>query len=250
MDSRLTILDELSQISPWWLVSALGTLTRFLKAILSLLPIGMFQLKAQRLDPKQELEGLSTLLSGISKQVPYEVPKNYFVDLSDQVVVGAKAIEFVNEELENLSPLMYSLKEKNVYEVPEGYFESLAQNILVEAKKQQPAKLIALRPMRKIMRFAVAAVLVGVMAIGGWFNLKPPTNNDAVAKIEHGIQKASDEEIMNFIQNDELPSGETALNTDGEMDETDITRDIANVSDSELEQFANESIDQNNTLSN
>ena len=253
MDSRLTILEELKQISP--LVAGIGPVNPYHA------PEGYFSSFAQQLmeririnslDAKQELESLSPLLSSISKQVPYELPENYFTDLSDQALVGAKAIEFVNVELENLSPLMSSLKSKNVYEVPEGYFDSLAQKILVEARKQRPAKVIAFRPVRKVMRYAVAALVIGIMAVGGWFLQQQPTVDPSVTKIESGIQKASDEEILNFIQNDEAPAplGEAILNTDGEMDESDIKAMLADISDNELEQFANESTDQNNTLSN
>jgi hypothetical protein len=252
MDSKLTILEELRQISP--LVAGIGPVNPYR------VPEGYFNSFAQQLmeririnslDARQELESLSPLLSRISKQVPYELPENYFTDLSDQALVGAKAIEFVNVELENLSPLMSSLKSKNVYEVPEGYFDSLAQKILVEARKQRPAKVVAFRPVRKLMRYAVAALVIGIMAVGAWF-LQQPTIDSTVTKIETGIQKASDEEILNFIQNDEAPAplGETILNADGEMDESDIKAMLADISDSELEQFANESTDQNNTLSN
>jgi hypothetical protein len=249
MDPRLDILDELKQISP--LVAGIGPVNPYT------VPEGYFESLAQavlnriqveKMDSRQELESLSPLLSSISRQVPYELPENYFNELSDQALVGAKAIEFVNEELENLSPLMSSLKSKNVYEVPEGYFESLAQQILVKARKHQPAKVIAFKPVRKMMRYAVAAMVIGVLAIATWVVQKPTT--DPITKIERGIQKSSDEDILNFIQNDEAPLSESLLNTDGEMDESDMKAMLADISDKELEQFDNESTDQNNTLSN
>lgn len=252
MDSRLIILEELKGISP-----VLGDLTPVMPYEV---PAGYFEsfaaqlmakLKEKEPDVKQELENLSPLLSKISKQIPYDLPEHYFNDLSDQALAGARAIEFVNEELENLSPLMNSLKLKNVYEVPVGYFDALPEKILNEARKQQPAKMVAFRPVRRIMRYAVAAVLIGVMAISAWLMQRPPVESTVVkAKVEAGIQKASDEEILNFIQNDEAPLGESLINSDGDMDESDIKAMLADVSDSELEQFANESIDQNNSISN
>ena len=252
MNSRLTILEELKAISP--VVADLKPVMPYV------VPEGYFEsfaaqlmvkLKEKDLDPMQELESLSPLLSKISKQGPYQLPEHYFNDLSDQALAGAKAIEFVNEELENLSPLMSSLKSKNVYEVPAGYFDSLSEKILTEARKQQPAKVIAFRPVRKIMRYAVAAVLIGVMAITAWLTQRPSVEPPVVkAKVEAGIKKASDEEILNFIQNDEVPLGESLLNSDGDMDESDVKAMLADVSDRELEQFANESIDQNNSVSN
>ena len=252
MDSRLTILEELKAISH--VLAELKPLTPYVA------PEGYFEsfaaqlmarLQGKELDPKEEMESLSPLLSKISRQVPYALPDQYFSDLSDQALAGAKAIEFVNEELENLSPLMSSLKSKTVYEVPVGYFDSLPEKILTEAKKQQPAKVIAMRPMRRIMRYAVAAVLIGVMAISAWLMQRSPIETTVVkTKVEAGIQKASDEEILSFIQNDEAPLSESIFNSDSDMDESDIKTMLANVSDSELEQFANESIDQNNSISN
>ncbi|HYJ37377.1 MAG TPA: hypothetical protein VEV87_02130 [Chitinophagaceae bacterium] len=250
MDSRLTILEELNQISP--VVGGIGSTNPYG------VPEGYFEsfatnlmerIRMSNLDPKQELESLSPLLGSISKQVPYNLPENYFTDLSDQALVGAKAIEFVNEELENLSPLMNSLKLKNVYVVPEGYFDSLSQDILIRARRQQPGKVIAMRPVRKIMRLAVAAILIGVIATGAWF-ISNPTNGPTVANIENGIQKASDEDILNFIETDDAPITDPVLSIDVEMDESDVKAMLADISDSELEQFANESTDQNNTLSN
>jgi len=252
MDSRLTILEELKQISP--LVAGIQPIAPYRA------PDGYFESFAQKLmerikvtpiSAKAELESLSPLLSSISKHVPYELPGNYFNELSDQALVGVRAIDFVNEELENLSPLMSSLKSKMVYEVPVGYFDSLPEKILTEARKQQPAKVIAMRPMRRIMRYAVAAVLIGVMAISAWLMQRSPIETTvAKTKVEAGIQKASDEEILSFIQNDEAPLSESIFNSDSDMDESDIKTMLANVSDSELEQFANESIDQNNSISN
>jgi hypothetical protein len=99
------------------------------------------------------------------------------------------------------------------------------------------------------MRLAVAAILIGVVATGAWF-ISNPTDDTSIVKIENGIQKASDEDILNFIQSDDAPITDPVLTTDVEMDESDIKTMLADISDSELEQFANESTDQNNTLSN
>jgi hypothetical protein len=248
MDSRLDISRELLEISP--LIGGIEPLIPFT------VPEGYFEgfyallmqrIQLEGMDSRQELAALSPLLSGISRQLPFDLPENYFVDLSDQALVGAKAIDFVNEELENLSPLMNDLKGNNVYEVPVGYFSSLSDQVLVRVRKQQPAKVVRLRPMRKILQYAVAAMIVGFIAIGGWFMQSSPGSTETIAS---SIKNASDEEIMNFIQNDEAPLADPVLSTDAEMDESDMKAMLADISDKELEQFSNESIDQNNTLSN
>src|SRR3954470_2105408 len=248
MDSRLDISRELLEISP--LVGNIEPLIPFT------VPDGYFEgfyalliqrMKLEGLDAKQELEALSPLLSGISRQVPFELPENYFVDLSDQALVGARAIDFVNQELENLSPLMNSLKGINVYEVEAGYFDSLPDQILLRARKQQPARVVRLRPIRKILRYAVAAMIIGFIAIGGWLM---QSGSDTTDSIVTRIQNASDEEMMNFIQTDEAPLADAVSLSDAEMDESDMKAMLADIPDKELEQFSNESVDQNNTLSN
>ncbi len=245
MDSRLTILEELRQISP--LVAGIQPIAPYRAPegyFESFAQLVMERIKLNTLNAKEELESLSPLLSSISKQVPYELPVNYFNELSEQALVGAKAIDFVNEELENLSPLMNSLKRRNVYEVPAGYFDGLAESILNKAK-QQPAKVIAFRSVKKLMRYAVAAVVIGVMALSVWLIQRPTVDfaNDS-------FKNVSDEEILSFIQNDELPLGETVVNADADMNVADMKAMLADISDTELEQFANESLDQNNSLSN
>src|SRR6516164_5402449 len=202
MDSRLTILAELREISP--LVAGISPVTPYM------VPQGYFEgfsnLVLQRVklqeDPIAELADLSPLLSSITRQVPYRVPENYFSELSDQALGGAKAIEFVNEELENLSPMMMDLKHVNVYEVPGGYFDTLAARILNNAKQQKPAKVITLMPFRRVARYAVAAMFIGLMAIGGWLIQKPSVPPMPIVNIENGIHNASDDEILNYAQSD------------------------------------------------
>ena len=205
----------------------------------------------QRVKPQggatAELAGLSPLLSSISKQLPYQVPDNYFSELSEQALGGAKAIEFVNEELENLSPMMIGLKHVNVYEVPAGYFDSLSSTILNKAKQHQPAKVVTLMPLRRVARLAVAAMLIGLMAIGGWFIQKPSQTTMPVAKIENGIHTASEEEMLNFVEGDGGSiADQPVLNTDEEIDSADMKVMLADVSDKELEQFINEPANQTN----
>ena len=244
MERRTDILKEVQEISS--LVAGIGSVNPYQ------VPQGYFEtfaeqlllkLKAGNQDARKELETLSPLLSSISRQLPFDLPANYFNDLSEQALAGVKAIEFVNEELENLSPLMSSLKSKAVYEVPEGYFDTLAGNILSKVKRQRPAKVVSIGFGKKVMRYAAAAVIVGVMAIGGWLYFSQP-------KPVPVATAASEEEMMSFLENDVTPVAETALNSNAEMNESDMKVMLANVPDEELEQYAIDNTESNNTLSN
>ena len=188
--------------------------------------------------PADELAFLSPVLSRLEKKSPFSTPENYFSDLSDNVVSGVQAIEFVNEELENLSPLMASLKEINIYETPSGYFEQLPGKILGKVQKH-PARVVSISFRKKLVRYAAAAVVTGVIAIGSYMIFKP-------GKVEHigseavstDIAKLSDQELENFLTDNTIALADAGtVVTNDSIDESDAKDLLANVSDEELQHY-------------
>lgn len=218
--------------------------------------------------PKDEIQALSPLLGKLDNKNPYHVPAGYFDELPGNVTDGAKAIELVNEALENLSPLMNSLKQKNVYEVPAGYFESLATEVLRKAKQQQPSRVISISFSRKIMRYAAAAVVAGVIVTAGWIYFKDPivspnpdgdvvTNpvkNEAKPIIsDKEIKTISDEELLRFIETENNVTDETATTSSSteEIEATDMKDMLVDVTDEELQQYIEETtLENNNSITN
>ena len=202
----------------------------------------MNRIKAQETgNAKEELELLSPLLGQIGKKNPFTSPEGYFNDFSENIVAGVKAIEFVNEELENLSPTMLSLKKKQVYEVPDGYFDNTASVILNKAKQQQPAKVISIGFGKKIMRYAAAAVVIGIVATSSWIYFKPVSTTDTIAGIVDKVKNASDDEILNFTENNTASVADTAIiTTDDDISYKDSKDLLANISDEELQQYADQ----------
>lgn len=203
----------------------------------------MNRIKAQEAESsKEELELLSPVLSQIGKKHPFTSPEGYFNDISDNIIAGVKAIDFVNEELENLSPVMLGLKSRQVYEVPDGYFEHTAATFLDKAKQQQPAKVISIGFGKKIMRYAAAAVVTAVIATGSWIYFKPApsTTTDTLAGIVDKLKHASDDEIINFSENNTASVADTStlIPTDGDISANDSKDLLANISDEELQQYA------------
>lgn len=243
METRSTILNELNGISPT--VAQAGATTPYQ------VPQGYFdglaqailnRIKTDSLDATQEVETLSPLLAGLNKKMPFSVPDDYFTELSGNVVGGVKAIDFVNEELEIISPMLQELRHKNVYKVPQGYFESLANNVLDKVNERKPAKVVAMNAGRRFMRYAVAAVIAGAMAIGGWlyFDNTNTTQQEqvATATIEtmSDDSKLSDEEMADYLATETLP---IAINTSvsEDMDATDIGEMLSEATEDELQQF-------------
>lgn len=196
---------------------------------------------------KEELEVLSPLLSGLSKKAPFSIPQGYFEDLASNITDGAKAIDLVNEELENLSPVMNSLKGVNVYQVPSNYFEQLPASLLQKATQQQPAKVVSMTFTRRVMQYAVAAVMTGLVIMGGLKLI-----NTQVTPTETGIASITDTEILQYLESNG-DNVEPVLTTTTEesidLSADDMKEMLADISDEELQQFV-EQAGGNNSITN
>src|SRR5258708_7888694 len=79
-------------------------------------------------DANEELMYLSPLLSGLSRQLPFEVPAGYFAGLEDKLLESVRnSADYLSakEELESISPLLSGMNKKTPFTVPAGYFEQL-----------------------------------------------------------------------------------------------------------------------------
>jgi hypothetical protein len=274
MENRITILNELNEISP--VVAQVGFQNPYEvpagyfeglpEHILALVkgdesspvlpakdlnpysvPQGYFEnfatsllqrIKAhEAVSAKDELEALSPLLSGLSKKTPFSTPEGYFDELTDNAIAGAKAIDFVNEELENLSPLMSSLKGVNVYEVPAGYFEQLPQQVLQKVKAQ-PGRVVPMNFTRKVVRYAAAAVVAGLIITAAWLYMGRGEGGPIVDPVA-GIEAVSDEALQDFVENQAVSPAETSViaSANVEMDAEDLQEMLADVSDEELQSY-------------
>jgi len=197
----------------------------------------------------EELAILSPVLSKMKRVTPFSVPEGYFEELSDNVLQSAKAIDFVNDGFENLSPLMRDLKNKNTYTIPLGYFENFSDSVLSKIKNEsKKAKVISISSRKSLLKFAAAAVVVGIISTVSYFALNknnfPPANTDPIA----ALSKVSDDEMINYLQNQYSPVYDSVItNTNSPLAIVDLSDDDAddlfgNISDDELKQYVNEDI--------
>ncbi len=207
----------------------------------------MARIKAgQAASAKEELKTLSPLLDQIGKKMPFNAPAGYFSELPANLTAGAQALAFVNDELESnpLSPLMQSLKIKSTYQVPAGYFENLPERLLSRVKKQpQKAKVVSFR--KSWVKYAVAAAITGLILTIGLINYNKPNtpvsiNTDPIS----GLATVSDQEISNYIENQDLllsVAGNSSPSV-SDFNDNDINDLMSVVSDDELQQYANENM--------
>src|SRR5687768_16130348 len=103
------------------------------------------------LSVNEELESLSPVLAGISKEMPFTLPQGYFNSSTEGIT------SWVKEE----EPQLFGGNKKMPYGVPAGYFENLS-GILLKKANPQEAKVISISSSRRWMRYAVAALVAGV----------------------------------------------------------------------------------------
>jgi len=142
---------------------------------------------------------------------------------------------------------MKCLKNKQVYEVPEGYFDTTAAIILNKAKQQEPAKIISVGFRKKVMRYAVAAVISGIIVLTGY--LYSGKGSATVPDIAGATAKIPDQEIENFLNNNTVALADIGTDADSLSTATiedagtnaDDTKDLlADISDEELQQYVDQ----------
>lgn len=201
----------------------------------------------------QELKDLGSVLATHDCQNVYEVPTGYFDGLEEKLMHGVRQsadFQTSQEELASLSSLLSGLKKELPYSVPEGYFENLGYEVATKVKTvatkvntKTAAKVISIGTRRNWMRFA-AAIVTGVIVLGGFFYLKkdvkPVDSGKAWAKVAQKVENLSDKELEEFVRLTD--AGPSALSTQEIAkvlpEKTEELKDLLkDVSDTELQDF-------------
>ena len=191
---------------------------------------------------KEELSYLSPVLSNVSKESPYSVPARFFQNLSEDVLKNISEhddYQTSEEEIETLSPLLSSLKNKNPYSTPAGYFEKLGAEV-----EKKETKVISITQ-RKWYRLAVAAVVVGVIAISGLTIFKSKQvdpNKNPQAWIEKNVdKKVSKDKIDEFVKLAEDESNNVAFEKD-DVKLAEIKELMKDIPEKEIVDFLNDAV--------
>jgi hypothetical protein len=143
------------------------------------------------------------------------------------------------EEIESLSPLLSSLKNTNPYSVPAGYFEALESKV-----EKKETKVISITKSRWY-RLAVAAVLIGIVAISGltvFRSKQVDPNKNPQAWIEKNVdKKVSKDKIDEFVKLAEDESTNVAYEKD-DVKHAEIKELMKDVPEKEIEAFLNDAV--------
>jgi hypothetical protein len=174
--------------------------------------------------------------------MPYSVPAGFFQDLNEDVLKKIRENEdhqTSEEEIEILSPLLSSLKNKNPYSIPAGYFEKLETKV-----EKKETKVIPITR-RRWYRLAVAAVVIGIVAISGlaiFRSKQVDPNKNPQAWIEKNVdKKVSKDKIDAFVKLAEDESINVADEKD-DVKHAEIKELMKDVPEKEIVDFLNDAV--------
>ncbi len=167
--------------------------------------------KIKVLDIEVEADNLSVELMATRSKNVFEVPVGYFDTLAGSILTKIKTAEAEDAatEIRALSPMLYSIQNQHVFELPQGYFENLSAEIL-DKVSLQPKVIKMQRRSSTFIKYAVAAALTGVMALGVFkFTDKPKaefivpdyvTAGLKVQDVDQELAKISDDDIVKYLE--------------------------------------------------
>lgn len=228
MNSRITIQNELKELNIQ-LPSEKG-------AEVYSVPEGYFEgfaasvlnkIKAENASSIDELASVAPFLAQIPKKMPFAVPEGYF----GQATEGLS--EWVKEE-EDLPQWLQSARQMP-YTVPAGYFENFPDSVLRKVVKTE-AKVIPISSSRKWMRYAVAAVITGIIAVSSILYFGNNRSVDPAAQPHEWVAKklknVPDKELEEFINS--ADANTTAIAKTETADNVEVRKLIKDIPDSEL----------------
>jgi len=159
----------------------------------------------QDMSPSGELAILSPLLNSMDRKMPYTLPAGYFAGLAGQVITASLATEPLPVIDADQPLLNLGLENKNPYQVPEGYFDGLAATILNRVKVPAVAKLVSFPKQARWLRYAAAAVVIGVISTAGLLFFNKQVTLKQIDPLQ-SLSQVSEQEMMNYLENQSSPS--------------------------------------------
>lgn len=184
------------------------------------------KVKAGEQEAINEIETLSPLLAGLSRKMPFDVPEGYFDNLEAQP-----------DTHENISLAWKEARFNPTYSVPEGYFDQLPEQILAKVAPKHTGRVVSMG--QRLMRYATAACLTGLVAMAGYLYFGKPGVVTPQAQphqwVAAKLQNTSNQELDAFMQT--ADAGHITAKAQAPAAKTEVKKLLKNVSNEELEEF-------------
>ncbi len=146
------------------------------------------------------------------------LPVGYFDNLSASVMqrIKAETTEVnVHTEMEQLSPAIAAIGNEHPFTVPANYFNNNIEAITKKVMEKKPAVIVQIGTARKVLRYAVAAVVTGLMGLGiytiAFDNTQQASSNTAVmAKANNILKTNSIDDVFNSLTEADITDYMTA----------------------------------------
>lgn len=153
-------------------------------------------------------------IDSVQKFTAPSVPPGYFDTLADSILTKIKKLALTDAQLElqSLSPLLQQLQPSQVFTVPPGYFDELSENITSQLQ-QKEAKITPFRKYSKLLKYAIAAMFTGMVALGIFKFTQPQKKNhtnaalpqyvidgEKIQNVDAELADISEEEIIKYLQ--------------------------------------------------
>ena len=184
--------------------------------------------------PEQYFEELPQRILNLAKasENPFKLPENYFETFSQKVLQKVQASENNNsvlEELKEIAPTLSTISKTNPYSVPENYFESLQF-------KAPATKVVNMRFTQRIITYAAAAVMAGVLITGAFVYNTAKTSFD----LSKEAKSYSDEELNAFLNNNTQNTTTSEYSFNQLNEPVSLKENLQLYSDEELKEYLNE----------
>jgi hypothetical protein len=145
---------------------------------------------------QEELKLISPAVADLPNTTPFTVHDQYFEGLTTRILQKV-ALPYNEEEKDPiLSPLLESLKKENPYQLPKDYFQKLS----IELNKEKTIPVVQIFAWKKIIGYAVAACLAGIVFLAFFFEKNVAKNELSIApKTNWEPQPLSMESIQNYL---------------------------------------------------
>jgi hypothetical protein len=194
MNEKEIILNELSSLS---------------SVIASIPKVNVYKVHIDYFDGlRAELQARIIAANFYTAENKMEVPQGYFENLTSTILQKIKAEE--QSELDTLPPTLAKIGNKNIYTVPQNYFDKVSFT--------KPETKVVKMGGRSIFKYAVAAVITGLLSLSVFtFISKTSTSNENAAIVKAGneiLQQGTFDKELATITDKDLENYLTANGED------------------------------------
>lgn len=185
-----------------------------------------------------ELAEISPMLLAIQKVNVFNVPPGYFDGIDPVIADKITAVHTIDADNDKLPDLLQSIRKLNVFTIPVNYFADLPGAILQKLPRGS-ASVVAMPKRRSFLRYAAAAVIIGLVSFGIYMQSGKPgnTGNNAAlsALLDPSIEKGKnmdDQQYSEALKN--LTEEDIAGYLEKNADLADVTALSNNLDDNYL----------------